>query len=322
MRKRLAIFTEANGQRKLIAKLTIRAGDEDNVAINIEAEEDIGRVRQSLEAARDNGLKAPPEATPDEIVESFRSFAIGTLEKAGFGTEDISEGDVQINFEFDFNSGRRFATQRGLHDFSTGADDSIARNVFKALAGVFEKGSNDIAEEIERAVAASDTVAILAIVQSGDEKGAFTMQPTNKLLDALFSFDITQFDDADRKFVSERRLCVAHLLRRWDLTGAEAETLLRDYPDEYDDRQKADLEMELANAAMQKGHRETALMIWRKLLRSPDKLEPGNRGWAWSNIALASPPESVEKRHAAKCSADAFLEAGDKEQASRSLTGR
>jgi len=291
------------------------------VAINIEAEaeEDIEGVRQSLEAARDSGFKASPQATPDEIVDSFRSSAIGMLEKAGFGTEDISDGDVQINFEFDFNSGRRFATQRRLHDFSAGAEDSIAKNVFKALAGLFEKGSNDIAEEIERAVAASDTVAILAIVRSGDEKGAFMMQPTNTLLDALFSFDITQFDDADRKFISERRLCVAHLLKRWDLTGAEAETLLRDYPDEYDDRQKTDLEMQLANAIMHKGHCETALIIWHKLLRSPDKLEPGNRGWAWSNIALASPPESVEKRHAAKCSADAFLEAGDKEQASRSL---
>ena len=358
MQKRLAIFTESDGQKDLVAKLTIKAGDKDNVVFDIEAavEDDLKRVGQLLEAARDGHQKAPQDATLDEIVESFRSFAVRTLEEAGFGTEDISAGDVQINIEFDLNSGRRFATQRGLHDFNTGGDDTIGMNVFKAVAGVLEQISNDIAEEIDRAVAAGDPTAILTAVRMGDKKGAFTLQPTKKLLEVLFSFDVTRFDAADRKFIRERRLCVAHLLKRWDLAGAEAETLLRDHAEEYDDCQKADFEMELANAATQKGHRETALLIWRRLLRSPDKLEPGNRGWAWSNIALASPPESRERRHAAmkiewlaaalcivripstsvqrpfscimarrrrwmaaKCSADAFLEAGDKEKASQSL---
>ena len=236
----------------------------------------------------------------------------------GFGIEDISDGDYQIKLEVDVQSGHQVAAFTPMHGF-TPPDDPTVRKVVSAIAGIFDKMSDDQAEKIKRAAASGDQAAILEAFRSGRDSGAFGVRPTRAFLDSVFSVDPETFSASDRRLLRECRLVTAHLLARWELAGAEANALLREESDRLDDGQKSDLVMITASAEMQRGHPETALHIWRKLLEKPEVLGPGNRGWAWRNIALASAPDSVASCHAAKCSADAFLEAGDKQEAAKSL---
>jgi hypothetical protein len=86
-----------------------------------------------------------------------------------------------------------------------------------------------------------------------------------------------------------------------------------------DDAKRASLENILAIASNKRGEIEAALSIWRRLVRHPEKLEPGERAWVWRNLGLALPHNDPEARQAARLSVDAFLEAGDKVEAARSL---
>jgi tetratricopeptide (TPR) repeat protein len=317
----LAVFERNGEERTLVARLTLMADGEvgEHVRIEGQSEESVAKVREIVERFSSEEKARP--VSQDHGTETSTRKWVGlseALKAEGFGIEDISSGDYQINIEIDLQSGFLVGAQDGLHTFAP-PNNPLARNIAAAVADAMRKIPDDLAQSIKQAVASNDTNSILAAIRKGRDSGAFGMRPTRELLDSLFSFDIAAFQDTDRRLVRECRLTAAHLLHRWDFAGAEAEAMLHEEADRLDDRQKADLRMVVATAEMTKGHRETALHIWRKLLESPDVLGPGNRGWAWRNIALASPPDSSDAGHAARCSADAFLEAGNKEEASASL---
>ncbi len=123
----------------------------------------------------------------------------------------------------------------------------------------------------------------------------------------------------ERRFVLELRMAVAHRLNRFDIAGAEAEVFLGEFEATLTRDQKTDLQMLFGLAAMVEGNRETALLIWRDVLREPTDLSPEQRAWAWRNISKALGIKDPEGLRACKHSADAFLEAGKKEEAGKSL---
>jgi hypothetical protein len=57
----------------------------------------------------------------------------------------------------------------------------------------------------------------------------------------------------------------------------------------------------------------------RGLLKEPSHLKAEGRGWAWRNVSFVLPDDDPEARLAAQYSSDAFLEAGNKTEASVSL---
>lgn len=299
--------------------MTLQIGPDGRGNIHLEgiAPDEFSKVRGVVERVMQASLAdgGPGESNHD-LAQWTRVLA--ALQEEGFGIEDMSSGDYQVAFEADLLSGRHLGEQAALHSFAT-PNEPLARKIVASIAGALSKIADDLAEKIEAEINGGDLGAIVAIIRDGFESGAFGVHPTTRLLKALLDVDVSRLEPADRQFVRERRLAVAHLLRRWDIAAAEAQALLGDAPESFDARQKAELEMVIANGAITKGHTETALHIWRSLLQDPATLGPDNRGWIWRNIALALPRDSANRREAAKYSADAFLEAGDKRQAAQSL---
>lgn len=83
--------------------------------------------------------------------------------------------------------------------------------------------------------------------------------------------------------------------------------------------QIVDLRLASATGALKKGHTESGLLVITELLRSDGGLPAKKRGWCWRNISLALEPNDAEARIAARQSADAFLQAGEKKEAAKSL---
>jgi len=77
--------------------------------------------------------------------------------------------------------------------------------------------------------------------------------------------------------------------------------------------------MQVALGAIHRGSRESGIALLKKLLKDPTRLDPGDRGWAWRNLSLVLGKDNPEARQAAQLSADAFLEAGAKDEAGKSL---
>lgn len=317
--QRLAIFLPSENRKPLIARLSLTPNERGGAEVKIEgeSEEQLQKIRDIIEASsckRNDQPKTDSEAG-EARYDSTR--LIKALEVEGFGVEDISSGDYQVQFEIDLQSGFHIAAQRPLHEF-VAPNDPLGTRVAEAIVDSMRKIPDGAAQQIAAAVANGDPNAIVAAIKSGREAGAMNVRPTASLFDALFGFDIAIVPVADRRMVRECRLCIAHLLGRTE-AGEEAQKMLCEEAANLDETQKTDLEMIVALGEMKKGRPETALHMWHKLLERPEVLGAGNRGWAWRNIALASPRNSSEARHANKCSADAFLEAGDKREASRSL---
>jgi hypothetical protein len=319
--RRIAVYRLGDEPKSLVARLTLMSEAEtsDQIQVESESQEIISMVRDILQRAGDGGSDGvrDPALLNERRIHKWTRI-LEELQDAGFGVEDISSGDYQLQFEISTHSGFQVGMQQGLHDFS-GPNDALARKIAEAMAGPLEKIPNDLAREINAAVAAADDNAIISTLKHGKESGSFGVRPTLALLDALVSIDIATFNQSDRRLVRECRLVTAQILRRTEIAGPEADALLREAPNGLDDRQKAELEMIIAHSEAVKGHPETAMLIWRRLLKSPDVLGPGSRGWAWRNISMALPMDDPETRSAARCSVDAFLEAGQKDEACKSL---
>jgi tetratricopeptide (TPR) repeat protein len=319
--RRLAVYRLGEEPKSMVARLTLKPNDDgpDHVQIESDSEEYGSKVREIIErsAGEERDQSTDPAHRAEKQLRVWRRIK-DNLSAAGYGVEDISAGDYQLKFEINLQSGRHIGVQSGLHSFAD-SNDPLARRIAEAVADAFQRIPNDFARDINAAVATGDADAIVSAVQHGKESGAFGVRPTPALLDALGSIDVTPLSETDRRLVRECRLFTAQVLGSTNVAGIEAEALMREESDRLDDGQKAELEMTIAFAEIKKGHRETALHMWRRLLRSPAVLGAEGRGWAWRNIAITLPDDNAEKRHAAKCSADAFLESGQKDEASKSL---
>jgi hypothetical protein len=71
----------------------------------------------------------------------------------------------------------------------------------------------------------------------------------------------------DRKLLRTAIFEVAHLLKDHLTVASEAEALMAENPDAYSSQDKADLETAVAIGLLEKGRKEAALAIWRRLLK-------------------------------------------------------
>jgi len=240
------------------------------------------------------------------------------LRAEGLVVEKLPSGDHQVSFQIDLNTGTVVGTHTALHPLAA-ADDLIARRVFEAITSGFSKAADDLAKEINTEIENGNAEAAMAAIKREAERGLFTLRPTKRLLDGLMRIDASGLSDEDRRLIRHYRLHVAGRLGRYDIAGPEAEAILGDNTDTLNAEQKATLKMAVALGSLAKDNRETAIARLRSLVKEPTDLNAEGRGWAWRNISLALSPDDPEARAAAQRSADAFLEAGMKDEAGKSL---
>ena len=241
-----------------------------------------------------------------------------TLTSEGFVVERLPPGDHQINFQIDLKTGKMVGTHAALHPLAA-AEDGIGRRVFEAIAGGLSKFADELADEIDKGLARNDIDGAVAEIKLGLERGLFGLRLSGRLLDALMRLHISTLPSADKRHVRDARLIAAQQLERFDIAGLKADSILSEDTGTLSPEQIAALQMTSALGALRRGHRETALITWRGLLKEPSHLDAEGRGWAWRNIANTLPDDDPEARRAAQYSSDAFLEAGDKAEAGKSL---
>jgi tetratricopeptide (TPR) repeat protein len=316
---RLAVFERKGANRIHLAIITFSKAE--GSAWNLQAggpsAEAVEKVRPILErfAASRQALAAELAATPEkQPPEALAEM----LASEGFIVERLPSGDHQVSFQIDLNTGTVVGTHAPLHPLAA-ADDSIARRVFEAITTGFSKAAEDLAKEINAELENGNAEAAVAAIKREAERGLFALRPTERLLDGLLRIDASGLSGADRRLIRDCRLHVAQRLGRYDIAGPEAETILGENTDTLDAEEKATLEMVGALGSLAKDNRETALARLRSLVKEPSDLNAEGRGWAWRNISLALSADDPEARLAAQRSADAFLEAGKKDEAGKSL---
>ena len=306
--KRLAVFEAAGGARSPVGIVTFTENAEGKWIVSGSAGKDENVAK--LRAVIDQYKAADGVDHAEALGQEFRH--------AGYKVEMLPPGDYQLSLQLDLTSGEVIGTQEAMHPLAA-PDHPLARNIVEAIRKGFRQPANDLAEKIIGCLAEDDRDAAVLAVKEAQQAGVFAFQPSISLLDALMAIDVVGLSSEERRFVRELRMAVAHRLNRFDIAGAEAEVFLGEFEATLTKDQRIDLQMLFGLAAMVKGNKETALLIWRDVLREPTDLSPEQRAWAWRNISKALGIKDPEGLRACKHSADAFLEAGKKEQAGQSL---
>ena len=252
-----------------------------------------------------------PETSPGDALADM-------LTAEGFIVEKLPAGDHQINFQIDLKTGKVVGTHAAMHALAT-SDDGLGRRVFEAIAGGLSKFADELADEIDKRLAENDVDGAVAAIKRGLDHGLFGLPLSKRLLDSLTRIDVSGLSVPDRRPVRDGRLIAAQQLRRFRHCGSEADDILAEDTGTFDAEQIATLKMTAALGTLARGHRETALTSLRGLLKEPSHLNAEGRGWAWRNISNILPGDDPEARRAAQYSSDAFLEAGDKTEAGKSL---
>lgn len=314
LHRRLAIFETVAGQIVQLGKLTVSKTCSDQAEVKLEGATD--ETLQRIQHLIDSDLmksKTSGKKSLDDIVADFKEL----IKEEGFQAEVIPEGDYQVMFTVDTNTGKLIGTQKALHSYTTGPED-LAANMMQSIKKMFDNVPIRVAERIKAAITAGDHPKAAEELKAAVDEGQLGFAPNIELLDAVSSINLTALDKAQRNLARDVLIRTAHQLNRMDIAAAQAELILNERSD-LTDTQKSDLEMIVAHTAAEDGHIETAMMIWRRLLKAPEKMAPESRGWALRNISMALNIQNRETLDASRRSADAFLEAGNKDEAGRSL---
>jgi tetratricopeptide (TPR) repeat protein len=269
--------------------------------------EQFAEARRLLaESSSERPIVLPPEALTKQLKES------------GFAVDSLPLGDYNISIEIDPKNGLVLGTNEALHRLVPSGED-LARKIVESINTSMATAADTLADEIKKQVASNQHPAAVQTLRELPQKGP--VRPNDSLLQALLSVDEGQLSPDDRRFLRRARIEVAQKVRKFDVLGREADSLLAEFASTFDAEERANLKMSVAIGANHQGNKETALSIWRSLLKEPRELSAEARGWAWRNISMVLSPDDPEAKRANKLSADAFLEAGNKDEAGRSLMG-
>lgn len=308
---RFAILEQASADKVVLGMITVTRVSDGAIKVQGSASADdvVARLSRVIDAFRAR-TPAIDSATPDWLP------LIDLFAADGLECEEIPLGDANIEIHFDMRSGEIVGAHHPLHPYAQPGDD-IARNVVAAVGNAFRTACDDLADRINAALDNADHDASCRALEEGQQ--AVYLAGTPKLLAALERIDASRLHVECKTRLLDSRLTTAQRLKRFDIAGRDAAELLKDPRRPLEDEQKASLEMMIALGAVHKGNRETGLSLLRNLLKEPERLDPGQRGWAWRNLSFILDKSDPEARRAARLSADAFLEAGHKDEASKSL---
>lgn len=242
---------------------------------------------------------------------------IATLQDSGVVVTELPPEDHRVTVTVNTQTGRQVAAYEPLHPFAT-PDEDLAKRITKVVTETLAAGATELTKRIRTLLQEGDHTGAATAVCEAQAKGVFALPLNAELLDSLAAIDHRVLPPEERRVVLRCLAVTAEALQQHERGRDAANLLLRDADAKLTEAEQTALQMLQAIAMIKSGATESGLIILRRLSRRPD-LPVTTRAWTWRNISLALPLENGETRVAAERSADAFLEAGEKAEAARSL---
>jgi tetratricopeptide (TPR) repeat protein len=269
-------------------------------------------LRESLAELKE----AAAAVSGEKRLEAIAALIRAKVESQNFKMERLPEGDVQIELGVDLQSGRTFGKHTALHPFAQ-ANDDIGRNIQKAIQQAFDQPAEMHAASIQAALGQGDhQEAARLVFERKNELILFSR--SRPLLDAICAIDRQGLEYDQANGLKKIIVSLASAQHRDEIACAAAEQLLQ-HDLTLDQETRFGLRNMIAVASLKRGERETGLALLRDLLKQADEIDAAQRGWIWRNLSMALEPHDPEARRAARHAVDAFLEAGDKQEAARSV---
>lgn len=288
-----------------------------NGEISVDVSGDQPKINEILDEVRQVAIAAPKTDHPEKRFVGVTQAAAERLRGRGYTVQEIPLYDKQLTFQIDPINGFAFAQQKSLHEFDN-PNDTTGRLIQRGLLQPMSNEQFALAKALTRMATAGDHAGAAQAAVSAKEGLAYWAKPTKELVGSLEMIQVEDLPVELRKKVRQIRFGMAAGLQEYEIARLNAEAMLREDP-EIPMSERANLESVFALAAAKRGNTESALSIWRRLLQKAGELDSRQRGWIWRNVSVFLDEEDPEARLAAQRSADAFLEAGDKLEAGRSM---
>lgn len=152
-------------------------------------------------------IKATIEGTPqgtltsEEWLEAARRSLSAALGSNGFEVVKLPPGDLSARFEFDLRSGLLVGKHDGLHEYAA-IDQPLARRIHEAVAGAFQKGSLELASEIEKHVQNGDHASAAKALEEGRSGMALVGLPSPELFAAVCKINVEAVEPTARNQLS------------------------------------------------------------------------------------------------------------------------
>ena len=176
--KRLAIFEDSADDKVMLGRLTLTKTESGGADAKLETSS--GDALQRLKHLIDPTYlktKTSGQKPLDEIVADIRK----SIEEGGLTTEDLPDGDFQLELTVDMNTGRIISTGKPTHPYATGTDN-LAVDMHKALSEMFASIPSKVAEKISAATALGDHLRAAEEMEAASKEGQFGYLPNEALL--------------------------------------------------------------------------------------------------------------------------------------------
>jgi tetratricopeptide (TPR) repeat protein len=266
-------------------------------------------VQHTLVPLKDEHLSG---ATVADNVQAAAAAARTKLQGKGLTIQDLPAGDIEFRLEVDMNTGRAVGQSKKLHELANEPPE-MAQKIHGLVVDAFQKVTAQVGTDVKTLVAAGDHEGAAKAVAEGWATISIGMVE-DSLLDALLEIDDSKLSAPTREDLRKYRVALGVRLERYDSVGADAAKLLKENSNLGLDVRIA-MENVTAIAASKAGHTETALSIWRRMLKTPENINTGERAWILQNMSKTLAPTDPEAVKTARLSVDAFLQDGDKNAA-------
>lgn len=301
----LATLDLRNDKNELAGKLSLfRAVDGAWQAVVDGASAESERIREIVNSS--SGTTSNNADYPNDLIRAFSANGLSCV---------VVTQVVTAQFQVDAKSGAISGTSSTI--FKTDSSDTIARNVMAIVQHAVEEQASHELGTIDSAVEGGDPVEAAQVLGSAAVIG-YTVVQRRRLLDLYKRVDLTQLPRTKRFDLLRRRLALAAEMQEYETAKEDARELLRDFATNIARSDAVAVQTVLGIYSALSDRPETALARFRELLNA-EQILPEHRGWLWRNISLTLAVNDPESEKAARLSADAFLEGGDKLEAGRSL---
>lgn len=290
--------------------------DADRVDLKIQGREEAKALTPLVEKLRESRAGLDTDVEPGARVAATAALFTKILRDAGYVVIDLPNGDVEVTAVLDLRTGRAISTQIPLHPFATGSPD-LAKVMVDAMREMPANFSRELVARISERLDSEDHHGAAAALKQAREDGLLAFADAT-VLDAALHIQVQGFASIDEKGTRMIRGALAAKLGSNERAEADMRALL-DRGDLTSD-ERANIEVSLGVVLRERGAAQAAISLWRRVATNVD-LPAGVRAWAWRNMSLALPPSGTEALRAARASADAFLEDGEKREAVTSLLG-
>jgi tetratricopeptide (TPR) repeat protein len=225
--------------------------------------------------------------------------------------EDAPQSQGEATFEINLSSGRVVGQNR----------KESGEVIVQQIYNLFTKPRSEVLEQLTQELAAGNHLEGYLLLEKDYETGEFFLKQEKKILKKISEFEINKLSDAQLFKLLKIKFCIAGKLGSYDLVEEDAKLFLQRYKRELDKDLYDGVTLLRANGVAQKGKKELAYKLYKRLLEYKDSINISTYAWACRGLAIILDSNDPESYKYHEMAADAFLQCGQRTEAAKSIYG-